>query len=76
MTFNSTSFKQAVEQIVRLGFEEQMLEAIDTLEKELIIRLKEKTTEARNEAKKTASKMAVELLHKSGVNGFSLELKL
>lgn len=70
------SFKTAIEQVVRQGFENQMMSAITSIEAKAINDIKAQFDEARKDAKNQANKLAIEFIQKANVSGFSLELKI
>jgi hypothetical protein len=71
-----TSFKAMIEKVVRDSFQNAINEELGRMEQEIILKIERLFELKRNEAKKLANTMAVELLQKVDIKGYSFELKL
>lgn len=71
-----SSFAKILTDFISKSFTEMMTAEIDKIEIEMKQKVAELAAQARFEIKQEAQAMAVELIHKADVQGFTLEIKL
>lgn len=70
------SFTKIIEESVRKTFEKVMFDEIDRIHAQSAARLDEFTNIQKAQAKRIANEMTLELMHKMGSAGISIELKI
>lgn len=80
MVFNhavkTSILSDTLKEVIQKSFLSIMTDEINKLENEMLQKINKITKEAKDQAKKEANKMTIELLQKADLQGFSVELKL